>query len=200
MKWDEIGKNIAKEIEREILPYFGRKDKSYVVGKSPSGDETEIFDKISEDIALKYLKPLDVNIVSEELGIIDNGSEWTVVIDPIDGSSNALSNFPYYGTSVALINSDGLLECAVVCNLANKDIFIKESFKPVKKGKLFESEFTLDKITNFSKIGLFEEAYANSALVKLLDENTLKFRSLGSALNFLILFSTFSLSIRYLLF
>ena len=96
MKWDEIGKNIAKEIEREILPYFGRKDKSYVVGKSPSGDETEIFDKISEDIALKYLKPLDVNIVSEELGIIDKGSEWTVVIDPIDGSFNFINGIPFF--------------------------------------------------------------------------------------------------------
>jgi myo-inositol-1(or 4)-monophosphatase len=96
MKWDEIGKNIAKEIEKEILPYFGRKDKSYVVGKSPSGDETEIFDKISEDIALKYLQPLDVNIVSEELGIVDNGSEWTVVIDPVDGSFNFINGIPFF--------------------------------------------------------------------------------------------------------
>ncbi|AAB98091.1 TPA: bifunctional fructose-bisphosphatase/inositol-phosphate phosphatase [Methanocaldococcus jannaschii] len=96
MKWDEIGKNIAKEIEKEILPYFGRKDKSYVVGTSPSGDETEIFDKISEDIALKYLKSLNVNIVSEELGVIDNSSEWTVVIDPIDGSFNFINGIPFF--------------------------------------------------------------------------------------------------------
>ncbi|MCQ6254047.1 bifunctional fructose-bisphosphatase/inositol-phosphate phosphatase [Methanocaldococcus sp.] len=96
MKWDEIGKNIAKEIESSILKYFGKKEKSYVVGKSPSGDDTEIFDKISEDIALKFLKPLNVNIVSEEIGIIDNGSEWTVVIDPVDGSFNFINGIPFF--------------------------------------------------------------------------------------------------------
>jgi len=95
MKWDEIGRKIVKDIEKDILPYFGRKDKSYVVGTSPSGDETEIFDKISEDIALKHLKPLGVNIVSEELGVIDNNSEWTVVIDPIDGSFNFINGIPF---------------------------------------------------------------------------------------------------------
>ncbi|ACV24179.1 bifunctional fructose-bisphosphatase/inositol-phosphate phosphatase [Methanocaldococcus fervens] len=96
MMWDEIGKKIAKEIEKEIMSYYGRKDKSYIVGKSPSGDKTEIFDKISEDIALKYLKPLNVNVVSEELGIINNESEWTVVIDPIDGSFNFINGIPFF--------------------------------------------------------------------------------------------------------
>ncbi|XRP96588.1 bifunctional fructose-bisphosphatase/inositol-phosphate phosphatase [Methanocaldococcus sp. 16A] len=96
MKWDEIGKNIVKEIEKNILDYFGRKDKSYVVGRSPSGDETEIFDKLSENIALNYLQPLNVNIVSEEIGVIDNGSEWTVVIDPIDGSFNFINGIPFF--------------------------------------------------------------------------------------------------------
>ncbi|ACX72965.1 Inositol-phosphate phosphatase [Methanocaldococcus vulcanius M7] len=97
MDWSKIGKRIAIEIEKEVLQYFGRKDRSYVIGTSPSGDETEIFDKVSEDIALKYLEPLGVNIVSEELGAIDKGSEWTVVIDPIDGSFNFINGIPFFG-------------------------------------------------------------------------------------------------------
>jgi len=95
MKWDEIGRKIIKDLEKDLLPYFGKKEKSYVVGISPSGDETENFDKISEDIALKHLKPLGVNIVSEELGVVDNNSEWTVVIDPIDGSFNFINGIPF---------------------------------------------------------------------------------------------------------
>jgi myo-inositol-1(or 4)-monophosphatase len=142
------------------------------------GDISTALDLKAEEIFVKHLSSFG-KIESEESGIIGEGTSH-IILDPIDGSSNALSNFPYYGTSVALIDSEGLLECAIVCNLANRDIFIKESNKPTKKGKLFESEFYLDKITNFSKIGLFEKAYANATLIKLLDENNLKFRAPGA--------------------
>ena len=158
------------------------------------GDISTLLDIKAEEIFVKHLSSFG-KIESEESGIIGDGISH-IIIDPIDGSSNALSNFPYYGTSVALINSDGLLEYAIVCNLANKDIFIKEPSKPTKRGKLFESEFYLDKITNFSKIGLFEKAYANSTLVKLLDENTLKFRAPGA----IALSLAYARSVEYVLF
>ena len=158
------------------------------------GDVSTSIDIKAEEIFVKHLSSFGT-IESEESGIIGDGSSH-IILDPIDGSSNAVSNFPYYGTSVALINSDGLLEYAIVCNLANKDIFIKESSKPVKKGKLFESEFYLDKITNFSKIGLFEKAYANSTLVTLLDKNSLKFRAPGA----IALSLAYARSVEYVLF
>lgn len=42
------------------------------------------------------------NIVSEETGIEDNGSDYTWHIDPIDGTHNFARSIPIYGNSVAL--------------------------------------------------------------------------------------------------
>jgi myo-inositol-1(or 4)-monophosphatase len=106
MEWNKIGLKIAKEIEKEVMPLFGKKEGAKIVGRSPSGDTTELVDKISEDIVLKHLKPLNVNIVSEEIGTINNNSEWTVVIDPIDGSFNFTNGIPFFGFCFAVFKNN----------------------------------------------------------------------------------------------
>lgn len=42
---------------------------------------------------LKQHYPLH-NIIDEEAGVIDNGSEYTWVVDPIDGTSNYAAGLP----------------------------------------------------------------------------------------------------------
>jgi myo-inositol-1(or 4)-monophosphatase len=106
--------------------------------------------------------------------------EVKIIIDPIDGSSNALSLFPYYGTSVAKVNEEGLLDAAVVCNLANGDIFIKSENAAVLQGKLFSKNFHPREISSASEIGLFEKAYAHPQVVAALDKEGLKFRAPGA--------------------
>ncbi|RJQ37870.1 inositol monophosphatase [Candidatus Microgenomates bacterium] len=46
------------------------------------------------------------NIIDEEAGVIDNKSEYTWVIDPIDGTSNFAQGVPTYGTIIGLLNKD----------------------------------------------------------------------------------------------
>lgn len=46
------------------------------------------------------------NIIDEEAGIIDNNSEYTWVIDPIDGTSNFARGIPLYGIMVGLMRGD----------------------------------------------------------------------------------------------
>ena len=142
------------------------------------GDVSSKLDLLAEDIFVKHLGTFGV-IESEESGIIGSGNAH-IIIDPIDGSSNALSGFPYFGTSVALIDSSGLLRYAIVCNLANGDIFIKEANKDVVQGKLFSKDFIKSKEISSAKIGLFEKAYANAPLTALLDKENLKFRAPGA--------------------
>lgn len=43
------------------------------------------------------------NILTEEASAIDNGSEFTWVIDPLDGTNNYIHGIPFYSVSVALI-------------------------------------------------------------------------------------------------
>ena len=142
------------------------------------GDISSNLDLFAEGIFVKYLGSFGM-IESEESGIIGKGEEQ-IIIDPIDGTSNALSHFPYFGSSVAKINADGVLDCAVVCNLANGDIFIKEAGKDAVQGKLFSESFQPVIETPKSDIGLFEKAYANSTVVEKLHQEKIKFRAPGA--------------------
>lgn len=42
------------------------------------------------------------NLLTEETGSVDNGSDYTWIVDPIDGSSNFLNHNPYFSISIAL--------------------------------------------------------------------------------------------------
>ncbi len=158
------------------------------------GDVSSKLDILAEDIFIKHLGIFG-QIESEESGIVGEG-ESNIIIDPIDGSSNALSLFPFYGTSVAKIDSDGILDEAIVCNLANGDIFIKSSGVDVVQGKLFLDKFHTPHTSPNPEIGLFEKAYSNFELVTLLNEEGLKFRSPGA----IALSLAYARSVRFVLF
>lgn len=158
------------------------------------GDVSSKLDLFAEAIFVKHLGAFG-EIESEESGIIGEGEE-KIIIDPIDGSSNALSLFPYYGTSVAKINTEGILDTAVVCNLANGDIFLKTATSEVQQGKLFSDTFHTPHTTENAEVGLFEKAYANPVLVAALDKEKLKFRSPGA----IALSLAYAHSVNYVLF
>jgi myo-inositol-1(or 4)-monophosphatase len=142
------------------------------------GDVSSKLDLFAEAIFVKHLGSFG-HIESEESGIIGEGEE-KIIIDPIDGSSNALSLFPFYGTSVAKVNGEGILDAAIVCNLANSDIFLTTIANGVQQGKLFSTHFHTPHTSGNAEIGLFEKAYANPELVALLDQEKLKFRAPGA--------------------
>jgi len=64
---------------------------------------------------LEVLGPLPVRIVSEESGRSgEAGAEITVVVDPVDGSTNAARQIPYWCTSICALDHDGPLAALVV--------------------------------------------------------------------------------------
>ncbi|SFV56978.1 Inositol-1-monophosphatase [hydrothermal vent metagenome] len=158
------------------------------------GDVSSRLDLFAEKIFVKYLSTFG-QIESEESGLIGEGKS-KIIIDPIDGSANALSLFPFYGTSVAKVNGEGILDAAVVCNLANGDIFFKEESKEIQQGKLFSASLHPPYTAPHAEIGLFEKAYANPLLVAALDNEGLKFRAPGA----IALSLAYARSVNYVLF
>ena len=158
------------------------------------GDISSRLDLFAEEIFVKHLSSYG-QIDSEESGIIGEGRE-KIIIDPIDGSSNALSFFPFYGTSVAKINAEGILDAAIVCNLATGDIFLKSGTGEVQQGKLFSDKFHSPDTVTEAEIGLFEKAYANPEMVAVLDKEKLKFRAPGAV----ALSLAYARSVKYVLF
>jgi len=158
------------------------------------GDVSSKLDLFAEAIFVKHLAIFG-QIESEESGLIGEGNE-KIIIDPIDGSSNALSLFPYYGTSVARVNSEGILDAAIVCNLANQDIFFTSSQSEVQQGKLFSNTFHIPRTIAEPEVGLFEKAYAHPELVTVLDQEKLKFRAPGA----IALSLAYARSVNYVLY
>jgi len=140
------------------------------------GDISIEMDLKAEEIFIKHLSKYG-KIFSEESGLSGSG-EFTIVIDPLDGSDNFKANFPYYGSSVALKNKDAVV-AAVITNLANADLFIKTD-KYFKRGKLFSKDFENVTKNNFCEIGLFEKGYNCSAYAKKLREKEIKYRVPGA--------------------
>jgi myo-inositol-1(or 4)-monophosphatase len=125
-------RRIGTKLLREIASL--KKGAKTVVGVGASGDKTYQIDKRAEDIILSALEESgeSLSIVSEEAGLKDiRGGGKRVVIDPIDGSRNAVTGIPFYCTSIALAdgNTVGDIELAYVVNLVNGDEFWAEKGK-----------------------------------------------------------------------
>lgn len=145
-------------------------------GVGAGGDKSSTIDIEAEKIFIKYLLEFG-QIISEEIGVVGEG-EKKIIIDPIDGSENLLSSFPYYGTSVALVNENGETEVGIICNLSNGEIFIKTK-EFFKNGFLYNLKLS-DVVTTKARVGLFERSYSNSHIVAKLASLSLKFRSPGA--------------------
>jgi len=146
------------------------------LSKGFGGDVSIMMDIKTEEIFVKKLKKFG-KIFSEESGEIGSGS-LTIVIDPLDGSDNFKSNFPYFGSSVALKNSEEVL-VGIVTNFATGDVFVKTK-KSFKRGNLFDDEFC-DVVKNrHSTFGIFERAYKSKRYSQKLKQNGIKYRVAGA--------------------
>jgi myo-inositol-1(or 4)-monophosphatase len=119
-----IGKRLLQQIPSV-------KSAKTFIGVGASGDKTYHIDKLAEDIIINGLEESGepLTIISEEMGIKEfRGGGKRVLIDPVDGSRNAVSGIPFYCTSIAVAdgNTIGDIEMAYVVNLINGDEFSAE--------------------------------------------------------------------------
>jgi len=117
---------IAKEVSDQIMELPQGFDRGLEVKDGADGTPTMNIDKFAEDVIISFVEEEDVpcNVLSEELGYLDRGMRKTLVVDPIDGTNNAVLGIPYYSVSLA-IGGRSLreVEAGLVRNLVNGDIF-----------------------------------------------------------------------------
>lgn len=70
-------------------------------------------DIAADEVALRVLHGAGFRVVSEESGATGAG-EFTVVLDPIDGSTNCDHGIPFYATSLAVLRNEELVASLVV--------------------------------------------------------------------------------------
>ncbi len=139
--WRNAVLSIIHEVEKTITPLVGREKFGETVKMGADGTPTKLIDELAEEKVIEVLKNTgrSVTLVSEEIGELKIGedhSEVVLVVDPLDGTVNALKNIPAYGISIAICKSnikslDELtledIQMGFVKNLANGDLY--EAFK-----------------------------------------------------------------------
>ena len=96
------------------------------------GTPTSQIDKIAENTVLMYIESnkVPLNVLSEEIGFVDNGAKDTLILDPIDGTRNAVLGIPYYTVSLAVTDSDlNGVHTALLRNLVTGDEYRAEKGK-----------------------------------------------------------------------
>ena len=75
-----------------------------VLGRGADGGPSARIDRIAEEAVFRVLdyEEASLNVLSEEAGFIDRGGQATLVLDPIDGTHNALRGVPAYSVSLAI--------------------------------------------------------------------------------------------------
>jgi len=104
------------------------------VGMGADGTPTEAIDRLAEEIVLTRLREAgDFFVLSEETGSVALAEEpaYVAVVDPIDGSYNALHSLPFYALSIAFAPYSEGASLADVCaayvlNLYSGDEFTAE--------------------------------------------------------------------------
>jgi len=80
-------------------------------------------DLAADAAALKVLGGAGLGVLSEESGRHDGPSEVVVVVDPLDGSTNASQGIPWYATSLCAVDGDGP-RAAVVVDIPRERRFV----------------------------------------------------------------------------
>jgi len=111
-----------------------------------------------------------VNILSEEKGFIDRNSHDTIVIDPLDGSSNFLLGLPHFSVAIAYFHLSEIVASVVYNPILDKMYFAekgKGAFLNGKKLKPQTKRNSLYVAVNFSKATWHEKRKIFDKLYKL---------------------------------
>ncbi len=121
-----------------------------VIAQKGENDYVTELDKKSEQIIIDTIKKAfpSHNIFSEESGHEDNNSEFTWIIDPIDGTTNFMHGHPQYSISIG-IKYQNQVKYGIVFDPNRNDLY---------KAELGKGAYLNDKRIRVSKVGQIKEA------------------------------------------
>ncbi|HEX4245751.1 MAG TPA: inositol monophosphatase family protein, partial [Acidimicrobiales bacterium] len=71
-------------------------------------------DLVADAAAIEVLDAAGLGVMSEESGTHEGGRDVVVVLDPLDGSTNASRGIPWYATSLCAVDAEGPRAAVVV--------------------------------------------------------------------------------------
>jgi len=83
-----------------------REELAEIIGLGGDGTPTSRLDQLVDEAVLAATEHARMNVLSEEAGWVDRGSAFTLVVDPVDGTANALAGVPICTFSGAVVVDD----------------------------------------------------------------------------------------------
>lgn len=121
-KFLKVAKEAALKAGKVIMELYGKKYKTAT--KSDKSDLVTEADLASEKVIVDILTKNfpSHNIISEEKVRIDNKSEYTWAIDPVDGTVSFASNMPFFAVSIGLLKDNEPI-VGVIYHVSQKDLY-----------------------------------------------------------------------------
>lgn len=111
--WLELCPKISQKVEESIANSRNDPNVTTITKIGADGTPTHKIDEYAENAAIEVLENTGKSLIliSEEIGTIKIGNEnaeIVMIMDPLDGTTNAMKNIPCYGISIAIasINND----------------------------------------------------------------------------------------------
>ncbi len=94
--------DLAAAVQRAVDTLQG--NPAEILGRGADGAPSSRLDRVAEAAVLERLqeRKAKVNVLSEEAGFVDRGGDALLVLDPVDGTHNALRGVPAFSVSLAL--------------------------------------------------------------------------------------------------
>lgn len=148
--WPKIVQECVQEMKKAAQKYYGAPEKAISFNIGAGGDRSKKIDLAAEKALIDCLNKHEVSctLVSEEAGTKKIGkepSEYYVVTDPVDGTTNAVHGLPFCAHVVAVADGSYLknVEIAIVSDIVHDITYTaqknKGAFKngrPIKPSKV----------------------------------------------------------------
>ena len=153
--WPKILEEIANNVCLAVSPLLGTEISRKEVGIGAGGDITRQIDVLAERVIIQYLERNQIScvLVGEECGAIKIGEEpeTYMIVDSVDGTTNAVRGINFASTSIAVSPIDSMtnVEAAIVRSLDDGKAYAAEK----GRGARYQ-----DKKMNPSRVRSLEDA------------------------------------------
>lgn len=174
-------RDIADAVDDAITDLINIADGGTILYKGADGTPTAKIDDVAEGAALRVLKKdgRSIRLVSEEAGSIVLGErpEFTIVLDPVDGTHNAVHGIPFYSVSIAVGGSNlSQIYYGYVKDLVTGDVYSAEK---TKGAFLNGKQLRIASKTNLNEYCV--SVNGRTSLMDFMNKNNKRVRLLGSA-------------------
>ena len=178
------GNHLLSEYKRHHVEVYGSSTLS-VANRGLTKEITSIRDHEADKLIIDLISARhpDHNLLTEETGDMDNGSPYTWVIDPLDGSSNYVNHNPFFSVSVCLAYENRPITGVVFAPFVEEIAVARRGHGCTLNGRKV-SVSTTDDLSKFYVVGCPGGDKNNLRFAKMsgmLTETTKDFRKMGSA-------------------